>query len=152
MKKTITTLTLGALLAVSGPAFLFAQTITVPATTTKTTVTTKAKAKIVNPICLQGAIEKRETSLIADYNTLNTSLTTALSVRKEALKSAVELPTKAEIVTAKSTANKTFDASAKSARTVMKASRTSAWTVYKTDTKACGSTVVEQPSITESGL
>ena len=139
MKKTITTLALSALLATSIP-MLFAQT-NVSATTTKKVKTIKK----VDVLCLQNAIEKRDSTLITGLNTENTSLVAAMTARKDSLKSAISLSSSTQIQAARKNAQSSFKTSVKSAHEAMKDTRMSSWSTYKTEAKACGSTAIEAP-------
>ena len=114
MKKTITTIALSAFLATSIP-MLFAQTMTGTSTTATTTPKKTKTVKKIDVICLQNAIEKRDSTLITGLNTENTSVVAAMMARKDALKSAVSLSTKAEIQTARKKADASFRTSVKSA-------------------------------------
>lgn len=144
MKKTITTIALSAFLATSIP-MLFAQTMTGTSTTATTTPKKTKTVKKIDVICLQNAIEKRDSTLITGLNTENTSVVAAMMARKDALKSAVSLSTKAEIQAARKKADASFRTSVKSAYEIMKNTKKSSWSAYKTDAKACGSTEVEAP-------
>lgn len=139
MKKTITTIALFTLLATSIP-MLFAQT-SISTTTTKKIKTVKK----VDVLCLQNAIEKRDSTLIAGLNTENASLVAAMTARKDSLKSAISLSSSAQIQAARKNSESSFKTSVKSAHEAMKGTRTSSWSIYKTEAKACGSTAIEAP-------
>ncbi len=150
MKKTITTIALLGAFALGG-ASVFAETGTgTSATSTKPTKTMKK----VDPVCLQNAVEKRDSALITGVTMQSTSIVAALTARKDAVKAALALPTRAEVNTARKTANAAFEKSTKTARVTMKASRTNAWSTYRTDAKACGQKMeeMEHPTALESAL
>lgn len=145
MKKTITTIALLGAFALGGVS-AFAET----GTTTKPVKTTKK----VDPVCLQNAVEKRDSALITGLTMQSTSIVSALTARKDAVKAALVLLTRAEVNTARKAANAAFEKSTKAAHVTMKASRTNAWSTYKTDAKACGQVMaeMEHPTAIESGL
>jgi hypothetical protein len=138
MKKTITTLGLAILIGSSfGSAF--AQTTTTP-------------IKKVDPVCLQNAVEKRETSLISALTAQHGAVIAAHTVRKDAVKAALLLPTKKEINDARILANKNFETSIKKARSEMKKTREAVWPAFRSETKACGQVEMERATVTEMSL
>lgn len=138
MKKI--TISIGAGFLIALPMMTFAQTGT-------TTVVHKAK---VNIVCAQTAVEKRDTALITTVNAYNTAITKALTVRKDAVKAAFDLPTSKEIEAARRAANKTFAESTKTAAASVKTSRTATWATFATDMKACGIVNTEVPTVITS--
>jgi hypothetical protein len=87
---------------------------------------------------VQNAIEKRDTAVIAAHDAFNTSIKNALTVRKDALKSAWALPTVKERKTAQATAWKNFKTATQTAHDTFRNSRKAAWTTFEADTKSCG--------------
>lgn len=168
MKKTITAIALTALLGSSVP-IIFAQTTTMPtpaygngkpermmySSTTKVKEEKKGEKremKKIDPMCMQNAVEKRETSLITALNTKHTSVITAHTVRKDALKAAFLLPTKKEVNDARTLANKNFESVIKSAQSGMKTTREVVWPTFRTDVKACGQVEMERATVAEMSL
>ncbi len=145
MKKTITTI---ALLGAFGLSTISAFAETGVGTKPVRTI------KKVDPVCLQNAIEKRDSALITGLTAQSSSIISALTARKDAVKAALVLPTKAEVHTARKTANAAFEKSTKAAHVTMKTVRTSTWSAYRTDAKACGQTTeeMEHPTALESAL
>lgn len=120
---------------------------------TSTATSTKPGIKVVDPMCIQNAIEKRDTAVITAFSGFSTSVTTALTVRKDALKAAVILTDKNAKETARKAAWSTFKTSSKTAATTLRTARRAAWTTYETDTKACGVKNYEQAApLGETGI
>lgn len=99
MKKTLLTIAL-----LASPLFTSAQT-----TVATSTAATLTQTKIV---CAQTAVEKRDVA-IAGHNNFNTAITTALTARKDAVKSAFALKEKNAVKEARKTYNNTFSTSIK---------------------------------------
>lgn len=133
----MTPLLIGSVIALSGATSLFAEN--------SSSARVKKEVKKIDVVCVQNAIEKRETALTTALGTLNSSLTSALTARKDALKAAVALPTRTEVAAARKKANSTFTTASKAAHTNMKSVRVSTWNTYKTEAKACGETATEHP-------
>jgi hypothetical protein len=110
-------------------------------TATSTITTTPAR----NVACIQTAIEKRETALIAGHNTFNTSIVNALTVRKDGLKSAYALTEKGATKTAKKATWSKFKTDTKAAHDSMRSVRKASWNTFNTDMRACGVTHDETP-------
>lgn len=92
----------------------------------------------LNVTCIQNAVEKRDSAIIAAHNTFNTSITNALTVRKDALKAAWAKPTRQERTSARKAAYDTFKVSQKSAHEALRTVRKSSWSTFDTDMKVCG--------------
>jgi hypothetical protein len=104
--------------------------------------------KIVTPAtisCVQNAIEKRETTLIAGHNAFNTSVTGALTARKDGLKSAYALADREAAKAGKKTVWNAFGTSTKAAHDTMRTVRKTAWNTFNTDMRACGVAHEEAP-------
>jgi hypothetical protein len=150
MKKTITTLGLAILIGSSfGSAF--AQTTTTP-TPGSNNRETRNQMKKVDPVCLQNAVEKRETSLISALTAQHGAVITAHTVRKDSVKAALLLPTKKEVNDARNLANKNFETSVKKAKSEMKTVREAVWPTFRADMKACGHIEMERATVTEMSL
>ena len=98
--------------------------------------------------CVQNAIEKRDSAIIAGHNTFNTSITGALTSRKDALKSAWALTDRSAMKTAKKTAWANFSTSQKSAHDSMRSVRKSSWNTFSSEMRACGVGHDEAPRAT----
>lgn len=134
MKKISITLAVASLIAV--PLLASAQAIA-----TSTTSSMPAR----NVVCIQSAIEKRETALIAGHNTFNTSIVNALTARKDGLKSAYALTDKGATKTAKRAVWSKFKVDGKAAHDSMRSVRKASWSAFNTDMRACGVTHDETP-------
>ncbi len=87
--------------------------------------------------CIKTAVEKRETSIIVVTTTFQTAILQALNTRKTDLLNARSLPTKAEIKTAVKKSRDNFKSNKKTAREAIRSWEKSAWSIFKTDKKAC---------------
>ncbi len=112
----------------------------------------KKEMKKVDPVCLQNAVEKRETSLISALTTQHSAVIAAHMVRKDAIKEALLLPTKKEVNDARNLANKNFESAIKKARTEMKTTREAVWPAFRTEAKACGHIEMERATVMEMSL
>lgn len=92
----------------------------------------------INVICVQNAIEKRDTTIITAHNAYNTSITNALTARKDALKLAWAKPTTKERREAQRAAYKAFNVSVRAAHENLRSARKAAWSTFNTDMKNCG--------------
>ncbi len=96
------------------------------------------KRKTVDPMCISAAIEKRDSAVISGFSAFSTSVSAALTARKDALKAAVVMTDKTAKESARKKAWAAFKASSKTAHTSLVSARRSAWAAYSVDTKACG--------------
>jgi hypothetical protein len=135
MKKTSITLGLASLLAL--PMMVHAEVAS-----TTPVVISPAPTKVV---CVQNAIEKRDSALIAGHTTFNTSIVNALTARKDALKAAYALTDKNATKAAKKTAWSNFTTAQKNAHDSMRSVRKTSWNTFNTDMKACGVAHDEAP-------
>lgn len=92
----------------------------------------------LNVTCIQNAVEKRDSAIIVAHNAFNTSITNALTVRKDALKTAWAKPTRQERTSARKAVYETFKNSQKSAHNTLRSVRKSSWNTFDADMKACG--------------
>lgn len=128
MKKLLAYSTLGLMvLGIAAP--VFAQTSTSMSSTMLT--------------CMQGAVEKRETSIISTVDGFSASMSKIHSARKTALVDAWKIEDKTTRNEARKTAWTTYRTDAKSAHTAMKTSRQTAWNTFKTDRILCGAPVTD---------
>ena len=95
---------------------------------------------VVDTVCMQNAVEVRDTAVSTAVGTLSTSIQTALSVRKDALKvawGAYSQSTPSERRAAFKIAWKNFTMSRNQAVRTFRTSRHDAWTKFRTSAKAC---------------
>jgi hypothetical protein len=114
------------------------------ATSTRAT-STQAVVTPAKILCVQNAIEKRETTLISGHGAFNTSIVQALTARKDGLKSAYALADRDAAKTAKKTVWNTFGAQSKVAHDTMRTVRKTSWNTFNTDMRACGVAHEESP-------
>lgn len=99
---------------------------------------TQAPTNQVNVACVQAAIEKRDTAIIAAVDAYATAVKSALSTRKDAEKAAWNLTDRNARRTALKAAQTTYRNSVRVARKAFRDARNSAWKQFRTDRKACG--------------
>ena len=138
MKKSIIAGVLMSSVLFGGVSVAFAETT---GTTTNggvpvVTATNTPKATF-DVTCVQNAIEKRDTAISASVDVFATSVKSALTTRKDALKGAWAITKAQDRRTARKAAWAAYNKSAKDAHTALKTTRNSAWSTYKTDLKAC---------------
>ena len=102
--------------------------------------------RTVNVACMQAAIEKRDSAIISAHNAANTSITTALSARKDALKAAWGQTDRKTRRSALHDAWKAWMTTSKQARTTFKTARDGAWTTFASDRKTCGTGAMNDDS------
>ena len=132
-----------ALVAAAAASTVVAMADTVPdssktAVTTFSRSSTKGKTQTINTSCMQTAVEKRDTALVSAIDTFHNKVSSALTARKDALKSAWGLSETAARRTALKTAWEEYKKSTRNARNTLKEARRSSWSMFKTDSKACG--------------
>jgi hypothetical protein len=88
--------------------------------------------------CVQNAIDKRETAIIAALDTYHTAIITALNTRKTSLKAAWALTDRKARREAVATAWKQFRTDSNKLIRTLSAAKKSAWKQFATDRKACG--------------
>ncbi len=93
---------------------------------------------VINTVCMQTAIEKRDTAIIAAHDAHSAATKSALTARKDAVKAAWALPTAKEVAQARKAANDTFSSSVKGAHSALRTARNAAWEAFNTDKVACG--------------
>lgn len=99
--------------------------------------TTTPPRPTIDVACIQAAIEKRDSALVASVDTYAASVKTALTTRKDALKAAWAKTGKQERRTAIKAAWKAYRNSVKSARRVFRDAKNAAWRQFHTDRRAC---------------
>ena len=104
------------------------------------TSTPKNSRKVVDIVCVQTAVEKRENAVATAWSSLNSSVTAAMAARKEVLKTAWAITDANQRRTAIKTAWTNFKTADKTARTTFRKAQKAAWAQFKTDAKACRAT------------
>ena len=111
----------------TGVSYLYAQT----------TSTSTLPASQWDPTCIQNAVEKRDSTIMAAFDKFYTTMKQALETRKTALKESWAKPTKAERKTAVKAAWKTFKKTSSETRLTFKKEKKAAWRQYTQDRNAC---------------
>ncbi len=96
-----------------------------------------------DPVCMQSAIEKRDSGIIAAVENYAVSVKLGLTSRKDGLKAAWNQMDKKQRSSAIKLAWSAFSGTWKKANAALQASRKSAWSQYERDRKACGSKQTE---------
>lgn len=91
----------------------------------------------VDAACMQSAIDKRDTAIIASVDSYAATVKTALQTRKDALKAAWAIQDKTARNTAIKAAWASYQGTWKKASTAVRAARKAAWSAFKTDAKNC---------------
>ncbi len=120
-------------------SFVFMASAALPALAADPTPTPKPP-KTINVACIQAAIEKRDTAVVSAYDTLHTSIVSALNARKQALKDAWAKTDRLERRTALKSAWSTYHQSRMGAQKTWRTARRDVWKTFRTDAKACGPT------------
>ncbi len=102
--------------------------------------------------CMQDAVEKRDTSIISSVTTFSTSVTSALTERKDAIKASWNLSTKEERDSARKTAWENYKTDALQAKQDLKTGKSKAWDQFRVDRKACGVGITDTSTIDSSVL
>lgn len=87
--------------------------------------------------CVKNAIDKRDTAMIAAYDTLWATIKTALQTRRDALKMAWDMTDKSARNKAVADIWKAYNSAIKAARKAFKTARNTAWSQFSADRKAC---------------
>ena len=94
-------------------------------------------AKTIDTACVQSAIDKRDTAVIAAFDVFHTTVVSALQTRRDALKAAWGMADKAQRNAASKAAWSAYSTSLKAARKALVQSRHAAWNQFRTDRKTC---------------
>ncbi len=97
----------------------------------------KKKGVQMDMVCIQAAVDKRETDLAAGVESFVNGLRQAFAARKDALKAAWANSDKKERDSALKAAWSAFGQSSKKARSDWKAARQNAWKTFRTEMKTC---------------
>lgn len=95
-------------------------------------------AATMDGACVSAAVDKRDTALISLFSAFNTSVSTALTTRKDALKAAWLLTETSAREAALKAAWKAFNMTIRSARQTFKTAKKTAWETFKSEARACG--------------
>ena len=95
-------------------------------------------------VCVQNAIDKRDSAIISAVDKFSSSVKTSLSTRKDALKAAWSKSTKVEIRLALKEAWSVYGKSLKDTRATLKRDKKTAWNQYKVDSRACKAPVEDK--------
>ncbi len=88
-------------------------------------------------VCMQNAVAKRDGAIITAFGKFSSSITAALTVRKDALVAAWGINARKERRAAIRAAWNAFRTSNQSARATLKSERYSAWKQFGVDAKGC---------------
>lgn len=102
------------------------------------TSTSELNQPTLNVACIQAAVDKRDTAMIAAVDAHALAVKAAISARKNAIKAAWALTDRKARRDALRDAWKVFKDAAKAARKAYRDARMAAWQTYETDRKACG--------------
>ncbi len=98
----------------------------------------KSAKTAVDLACTSTAVEKRENTIITAEATLHTSWSTALTTRRDALKTAWAITDRTERRQAIKDAWTAYKKSRKAAFATWRESRNGSWKTWNTERKACG--------------
>jgi len=133
----------------AGTAFL-ASAIVSPVMAETSTSTPKSAKPILNVACMQAALDKRDGSVSASLATYASSVNAAIAARTSSLKAAWALAVAKDRRTAIRSAWSAYRVSAAAARSDFKKAKSSAWTTFYADRKACGPQHAVEDSTTQS--
>lgn len=126
-----------------GLLLLFALSVNVAAADETSTSTnagvksTSTPSRIIDLVCMQTAVGKRDNAVISAVGKFSASSTAALTARRDALKTAWTKTDKKERKDALKTAWKTYLLEARRARKDLNRAKYDAWRQYNLDRKAC---------------
>lgn len=101
---------------------------------------TPSTTPAVDLACMQTAVEKRDNAIIAAWDTLSTSIKTALQTRRDALKAAWGISDKKERAKAIKQAWTDFRKTKKESARTFNRARKAAWKQFRADANACRAT------------
>lgn len=100
-------------------------------------VLAQTKPAKIDTVCLQKAVDKRETAIIAANDVVSAGVKSALEQRKTALNQAWGLADQKERMKARNTAWTNFRKARQTARKTYNTAVKTAWQAFHTDGKAC---------------
>ncbi len=122
MNRLISSLVAGALLLSSTP--VLAQT-------------GSSSSRAFNGACVSTAVEKRDTAVGTAFTTFASTVSLALTTRKDSLVAAWKISDKTARTAAIKTAYATYTSGHKVAKETLKKSKKTAWSTFKTEVNAC---------------
>src|SRR3989344_549768 len=108
-------------------------------TSPPTTPPTSSERKTVDLACMQTAVDKRDTAIIAGVDAYHTAVKAALEARKTSLKAAWGITDRKERRAALKTAWRAYRTALKGARKGLHTSKNAVWAAFKADRRTCGS-------------
>ena len=102
------------------------------------TTTPRVIPPVFDVACVQNAIDKRDTAIIAALDTYHTAIVATLTTRKNALKAAWALTDRKARRAAINAAWKQFRADSRTAMRTLSTAKNNAWKQFRTDRKVCG--------------
>lgn len=105
---------------------------------TGTVATTTNATTTIKIVCMQTAVEKRETAIIAAHDAFSVAMKNALVARKQALVAAWGNTDKDARKQARKTAWSSFKTSSQAAHNAMREARKAVWSTFEADAKVCG--------------
>ncbi len=140
------------LISVLGVAAILATTLPVLAQTTSTG-SGHGDATSTPPrfdaVCMQTAVDKRDSAIISAWDVYSAAVKSALSARKDALKSAWGITDAKERRAAIKKAWADFSSAVRQARKDFNSARKSAWKTFMADRRACGTGAVREDNSSE---
>lgn len=110
-----------------------------PSPSSSPLVSPSPKTKNLDPACMQIAVDKRETAIIAGVDAYSVTARSALSARKDALKTAWGIADVRERRMALKKVWRDFKFTSEKARKDFKSAKRTVWDQFNKDRKACGS-------------
>ena len=92
---------------------------------------------VADRTCMQNAVNKRDTAIVSAVDKYSTSVKSALTTRRDALKAAWALTDAKESKKARNAAWDMYRKSIKTARRLFSQDKAAAWKQFKIDAKAC---------------
>jgi len=128
MRKYLLFALVAAVIFCGGASLVFAVGTTTPAAN---------QAVVFNPTCIQNAVEKRDTAIIAAWDKFSLAAKTALETRKTALKEAWAKGSAKERRVAVKAAWTAYSKAIRDARNIFKKEKKDAWTQFHKDRVFC---------------
>jgi hypothetical protein len=116
-----------------------------------TNASVRSERSQVDGACMSSAVDKRDTAVIAAFDTFTASVKSALVKRKDDLKAAWALTDATARKTALRTAWQTFTKSHKGARDAYRKSKQAAWQQFRADAKTCRGNASEEGNVEATG-
>ena len=136
MKKILFSLLLSAFI-------LSAASVALAATTTAKT-SAKSPARALDTVCVQNAVDKRETSILAAFDTRYNSTKVTIQKRNEAQKTAWQMGEAKDRKTALRKVWVDYSAAMKKVTKEWQTNRSNVWKQFTTDRRACGPTAAAE--------